>query len=122
MNTAVHAEPMARKSAARDLRSEPRKDLCVTATVSPVDAPAIQATTTNVSAHGMDLSCTTELRASTRCEVAFALPVDGQLRPLQLQGCVVRSEARDDGFSLGLVFFGMPARTQELLELFICTR
>ena len=105
--------------AVRDQRSEPRRELCVQATICPVDGPAIVATTTNVSAHGVDLSCPVELRPATRCDVAFALPDGNQWHALKLQGCVVRSSRREDDYSLGLVFFGMPARTQELLELFI---
>jgi hypothetical protein len=77
--------------------------------------------TSNVSAHGMDLSCATDLRPGTRCEVAFALPCNGRLHALRLQGCVVRNESRTDDVSIGVVFFGMPERTQELLELFVCT-
>ena len=107
--------------AAREQRSEPRKDLCVTVTVFPAGESPIVATSTNVSAHGMDLSSAIELRPATRCEVEFALPVDDQMRPLRLQACVVRSSVLSGEFSLGLVFFGMPERTQQLLELFICT-
>jgi hypothetical protein len=114
-------ESLARKAAMREQRSEPRKELCVNVAVFPVGEPAIVATSTNVSAHGMDLSSAIELRPATRCEVEFALPIDGQRRLLRIQACVVRSTALTDEFSLGLVFFGMPQRTQELLELFLCT-
>lgn len=107
------------KSAIQDLRSEPRKPLQVAVTLAPVSAPAIQGTTGNISAHGMDLACDVDLRPATRCEVTFSLPVGGQLRALRLQACVVRSAPAPDGFSLGLVFFGMPQRTQELLESFV---
>lgn len=104
---------------AKDLRSEPRKALRVAAAVVPVSAPAIQVTTTNVSVHGIDLISDTDLRPATRCEVAFSLPVSGQMRSVQLQACVVRSTPGPDSFSLGLVFFGMPHRTKELLESFV---
>lgn len=114
-------ESPARKAAVREQRSEPRKDLCVNVTVFPAGESAIMATSTNVSAHGMDLSSAIELRPSTRCEVEFALPVDGQVRILRIQACVVRSATLSDEFSLGLVFFGMPERTQELLERFLCS-
>jgi hypothetical protein len=114
-------ESVPRHVATREQRSEPRKDLFVTVTVFPAGEAAVVATSTNVSAHGMDLSSAVELRPSTRCEVEFALPVDGQTRLLRLQACVVRSAALTDEFSLGLVFFGMPERTQELLEVFLCS-
>ncbi|WP_374564677.1 PilZ domain-containing protein [Ideonella sp.] len=114
----VHAE-RAPKPITQDLRSEPRRALTVAVVVAPVSAPAIQGTTGNVSAHGMDLACDTDLRPATRCEVTFSLPIGGQLRALRLQACVVRSAPTPDGFSLGLVFFGMPQRTQELLESFV---
>lgn len=116
-----HAESLASRPSVREQRSEPRKDLCVEATICPVDGRAISATTANVSAHGVDLSCMHELRPSTRCEVAFALPVGNDWRAVKLQACVVRSTTREDDYSLGLVFFGMPERTKELLELFICS-
>lgn len=116
-----HAQTQASRPSPRDQRSEPRKDLCVEATICPIDGRAILATTTNVSAHGIDLSSSLELRPSTRCEVAFALPVGDEWRAVKLQACVVRSAAREDDYSLGLVFFGMPERTKELLELFICS-
>ncbi|HEX5683140.1 MAG TPA: PilZ domain-containing protein [Ideonella sp.] len=105
--------------AANDLRSEPRKPLCAAAAVVPASGAAIQATTANVSVHGVDLISEIELRPATRCEVAFSLPIAGQMRPVQLQACVVRSTPGVDNFSLGLVFFGMPPRTQELLESFV---
>ena len=104
---------------AKDLRSEPRKDLRVAAVVVPLSAAALQGTTANVSVHGLDLTSDTDLRPATRCEVAFSLPVSGQMRPVQLQACVVRSTPNADSFSLGLVFFGMPQRTKELLESFV---
>jgi len=107
--------------AAKDLRSEPRKALRVAAAVVPVSATAIQATTTNVSVHGVDLISDTDLRPATRCEVVFSLPLGSQMRPVQLQACVVRSTPGPDSFSLGLVFFGMPHRTKELLESFVCS-
>lgn len=116
-----HAESRAIRPSPREQRSEPRKDLSVEATICPVEGRAILATTTNVSAHGVDLSCPHELRPSTRCEVAFALPVGDGWRAVKLQACVVRSSAREDDYSLGLVFFGMPEKTKELLELFICS-
>ncbi len=104
---------------AKDLRSEPRKALCVAAVVVPVSSAAIQGTTANVSVHGLDLTSDTDLRPATRCEVAFSLPVSSQMRPVQLKACVVRSTPGPDSFSLGLVFFGMPQRTKELLESFV---
>lgn len=116
-----HAEPQALRPSAREQRSEPRKDLNVEATICPVDGRAILASTTNVSAHGVDVSCMQELRPSTRCEVAFALPVGDGWRAVKLQACVVRCDTREDDYSLGLVFFGMPEKTKELLEFFICS-
>jgi len=105
---------------AKDLRSEPRKALCVAAVVAPRSAAgAIQGTTANISVHGLDLISDTDLRPGTRCEVAFSLPIGGQMRPVQVQACVVRSTPGADSFSLGLVFFGMPQRTKELLESFV---
>lgn len=121
MNRAMSLDFVERvpKSATQELRSEPRRALQVAVALAPVSASAIQGTTGNISAHGMDLACNIDLRPATRCEVTFSLPIGGQMRSLRLQACVVRSTPAPDGFSLGLVFFGMPQRTQELLESFV---
>ncbi|MEK8033673.1 PilZ domain-containing protein [Ideonella sp. DXS29W] len=105
----------------RELRAEPRRALSTQATVFIVDGPTVDADTTNISAHGVDLCSCVELPPATRCELAFNLPIDGEPRSVHVQACVVRSEARGGAFSAGLVFFGMPDRTRELLELFVCS-
>lgn len=107
-------------AASREQRSEPRKPLSVAATVLPAGGHPLLARTVNLSAHGIDLLCDTPLRPATRCELSFELPVDGELRPLTLQGCVVRSQPVVDGHDLGLIFLGTPQRLQALIEFFIC--
>jgi hypothetical protein len=104
----------------REQRSEPRKPLRVSATLQVPDGGALQATTINLSAHGMDLACSAALRPAMRCEVSFGLPVDGGLRLLTLQACVVRSQPMVDGHDLGLHFLGPPQRAQELIEYYVC--
>lgn len=105
----------------REQRSEPRKPLCVTATLQVPGAGPLQATTVNLSAHGMDLRASAGLRPAMRCEVSFGLPVDGGLRLLRLQACVVRSQSMPDGHDLGVLFLGPPQRAQELIEYFVCS-
>lgn len=105
----------------REQRSEPRKALCVTASVQPQGGMPLRATTVNLSAHGIDLLCDTPLRPATRCELSFGLPVDGESRPITLQACVVRCQAvEEDVHDLGLVFLGTPQRVQALIEFFVC--
>lgn len=111
-------DPLA-AAARRDPRSEPRKPLVAIASVRLPDGDLLVATTTNLSAHGMDLCCAAGLRPATRCEVSFALPVDGAERPLTLNACVVRNSPAAGGHQLGLVFLGPTARVQELIEYYV---
>jgi hypothetical protein len=117
--TAATLDPLS-AATTREQRSEPRKPLRVAVTLQVPDGGALQASTVNLSAHGMDLVCSAALRPAMRCEVSFGLPVDGGLRLLTLQACVVRSQPSPDGHDLGLHFLGPPQRAQELIEYYVC--
>ena len=103
----------------RELRAEPRKPVRLDVRVSARGDQPVSAIATNVSVRGFEIASRERLPPGRRCTVRFTLPLEGQPRRISLDASVVRSVADGDEFRAGLIVYGLPPATRELLECFV---
>jgi hypothetical protein len=115
------ARPGAQHQAARarDQRLEPRKALHLNATLLPRGGRAIRATIVNLSKHGVELICLSELRPATTCRLRFTSTAGLRPQVVRANACVVRASREGNGYRVGLLLSAATPRANDLLECLV---
>jgi hypothetical protein len=105
--------------ARRDQRLEARKTLRIEATVTTQSGRSLQATTMNISAHGVELISPVDLPPATMCEVSFVSEAGLQPQRVTAHACVVRCERAAGGYRLGLLLSASSPRANDILQCLV---
>ncbi len=117
--------PVARPSAPqqvprrREQRLEPRKAMHLNATLLPRGGRAMRATIVNLSKHGVELICLTELRPATTCRLRFTSTAGLRPQVVRANACVVRARRDGNGYRVGLLLSAATPRAGDLLECLV---
>jgi hypothetical protein len=89
------------------------------ATLLPRGGRAVRATIVNLSKHGVELICLTELRPATHCRLRFTSTAGLRPQVVRANACVVRARREGNGYRIGMLLSAATPRAVDLLECLV---